>query len=102
MKKEDFKLFLYNKLKTVPPITEIMKETGLTRPTITKFLKGDFDKIVVKNLKKLCDFYGLVVWIESPELYGTDITESEFYPISDLYVELDKANLELESNNQIQ
>ena len=102
MNKGDFKTFLYNQVKTVPPITEIIKETGLTRPTIAKFLNGEFDQLAVKNLKKLCDFYGLVVWIESPELYGTDITESEFYPISDLHVELDKANLELESNNQIQ
>lgn len=71
-------------------IKDILKETGLTRPTIAKFLNGEFDQLVVKNLKKLCDFYGLVVWIESPENYGSGCVESEFYPISDLELEIDK------------
>jgi hypothetical protein len=45
-------------------ISDIMSETELTRPTVTKFLNGDLDQLSIKNLKKLCDSTGLVISIE--------------------------------------
>ena len=67
-------------------IKDIIKETGLTRPTIDKFLKGDFDGLTIKNLKKLCTYFALNVWIEK-----IVIVDSEFYPILDL-VDLNEGN----------
>jgi DNA-binding Xre family transcriptional regulator len=47
---EDFK----TRMRIEKRISELMIETDLTAPTVTKFIKGDLDQLSVKNLKKLC------------------------------------------------
>lgn len=41
-------------IKIDKKINTIMEQTGLTRPTINKFMKGDINSISVGVLKKLC------------------------------------------------
>lgn len=35
-------------------IKDIMEETSLTRPTVMRFLAGDFDNLQIKNFVALC------------------------------------------------
>lgn len=43
------------RIVTNKKIKDIMEETSLTRPTVMRFLAGNFDNLQIKNFVALCE-----------------------------------------------
>ena len=72
-----FKAFL----KPTKRIVDVMKETGLSRPTVMRFYAGQLDELSLKNLKVLCDCFGMAILIQRFDIKDHSIMEHNEYHI---------------------